>query len=194
VSEDPFRVTAFYADMVIRVTGAFPTAAAINVVALHIMSNDRVRKNVLEELRKVDSFPPLPQASMLADLPYFQACINEGLRLSPPITQLRERVVPAGGDTFEGQYMPAGTNIGLNTQGLGRHACFGSDPEIFKPERWLGADAETLRLMKKVQNLIFGYGSTKCPGYNQAMLIITKSVAAVRDAYTYCDDADANVH
>ena len=167
-------------------TGAFPSAAAINVITLHIMSNREVENKVRKELELagVES-PDLLRVSEFGKLPYLQACITEGLRLNPPITQLRERVVPAGGDTVDGHYIPGGTNIGLNTQAVGRHACFGPDPDHFRPERWLEANEESLVMMRKVHSLMFGYGSTKCLGINQAVMIITKTVGAVSNTWKY---------
>lgn len=45
-------------------------------------------------------------------LPYLQACIKEGLRLFPPVTGLMPKVVPPEGDTFNGVFIPGGTEIG----------------------------------------------------------------------------------
>lgn len=41
-------------------------------------------------------------------LPYLNAVINEGLRLDPPVVLTPPRVVPTGGDTVCGRYVPAG--------------------------------------------------------------------------------------
>lgn len=149
------------------------------------MSNREVENKVRKEIELAGVHSPdLLRVSEFGKLPYLQACITEGLRLSPPITQLRERVVPEGGDTVDGHYIPGGTNIGLNTQALSKHACFGPDPDHFRPERWLEADEQSLVMMKKVHSLIFGYGSTKCLGINQATMIITKTVGAVSSTCT----------
>lgn len=164
------------------VTGGFPTAAAINVFLLHVATNHRIHANLLDELDTAVSqglmSSPVRNSEAM-NLSYFQACVDEALRLFPPITQLRERISPPEGDTIDGKYIPGGTNIGLNAWGLQRHQCFGSDPEVFRPERWLEADHERLTEMGKVQGLIFGYGGTKCLGILQASMIINKTLIEV---------------
>jgi cytochrome P450 len=150
------------------------------------MSDKNIEKTLRQELRTACcGSSELLQVSEFTKLPYLQACISEALRLYPPITQLRERVVPPEGDTVDGRYIPGGTNIGLNMQALGRHPCFGYEPDQFRPERWLEAGEESLKMMNKVHSLIFGYGSTKCLGINQATMIVTKSVGAVSKLNTY---------
>lgn len=86
-------------------------------------------------------------------------CIDEGLRVSPPITQLRERVTPPQGDVIDGHFVPGGVFIGFNVPGTQLHECFGPNLECFDPERWLIEDSKRLEDMKRIQGLIFGYGS-----------------------------------
>jgi cytochrome P450 len=107
-------------------------------------------------------------------LPYLQACIKEGLRRFPPITQLRERMVPPEGDTYNGEHIPGGTFIGLNAWGLQLNPVFGDDPQVFRPERWLIDDEAKLKEMTQVQELIFGYGTTRCLGIPIAMMNLNK--------------------
>lgn len=159
------------------VTGAFPVASAVNVTLLHVFSNRRMHEKLMQEIDGVSkdtgSSEP-PQCSEIGKLPYLQACLNETLRCFPPITQLRERVVPPSGDTLDGHFVPGGTKIGLNTRALEQDQCFGAEPDIYRPERWIEANPQELAEMKKVHGLIFGYGSTKCLGINQAYMVMTK--------------------
>ncbi|EXJ89425.1 hypothetical protein A1O3_02492 [Capronia epimyces CBS 606.96] len=110
------------------------------------------------------------------DLPYLQACIAEGLRRFPPITQLREREVPPEGDVIHGHAIPGGTFIGLNAWGLQLDPVYGDDADVFRPERWLEAEADPdrLRRMHDVHELIFGYGNTRCLGIRIATMNLNK--------------------
>jgi cytochrome P450 len=103
-------------------------------------------------------------------LPYLQACVLEGLRKHPPLSQLRERMVPPEGDVIQGHHIPGGTYIGLNAWGTQLDEIFGDDAEIYRPERWLIEDEERVKEMYKTHELIFGYGSTKCFGQSMAMM------------------------
>ncbi|KAF1996569.1 cytochrome P450 [Amniculicola lignicola CBS 123094] len=161
------------------VTGAFPTASAINVLALHISTNPRIKSILCNEidnaLRSGKVSTPLRYADV-TQLPYLQACVDEALRLVPPIVQLRERVVPSSGDVIDGVHLPPGTLIGLNTQAVAQHPCFGTEPDIYRPERWLETSEAELKQMRKVMGLVFGYGGTKCLGVTQAMIVVYKFV------------------
>jgi cytochrome P450 len=117
--------------------------------------------------------------SILKNLPYLQACISEGLRMYPAITQLRERVVPPEGDNIHGHYVPGGTFVALN--GLASHLdpIYGDDLDVFRPERWLDQDVAHLAQMQRNLDLNFGYGSSKCLGVNLARTEMNKVVFEV---------------
>ncbi|CAD6446130.1 eb34554e-537a-4da1-8134-b00c23a8627e [Sclerotinia trifoliorum] len=169
------------------VTGAFPTASAINVTILYALANPRIWELVKKELEIAISNGLISSPvrnSEVDNLPYLQACINESLRLQPPIVQLRERVVPTGGETIGDTYIPGGTNIGINMGALCRNPCFGEAPETYRPERWIEADVERLAEMKRVHGLLFGYGSTRCLGIAQASMIINKALVEFLRRYT----------
>lgn len=119
-------------------------------------------------------------------LAYLCASVLEGLRMFPPLSQLRERVVPPGGDTLCGYYLPEGTFVGLNTWGAQRNkAVYGEDADLFCPERWLTDDADRLHAMHLTHSLIFGHGSTKCLGMSMAMMELTKVIFEVSVSSTY---------
>jgi cytochrome P450 len=117
--------------------------------------------------------------TMLKAMPYLQACVSEGLRLYPAITQLRERVVPPEGANIHGHYVPGGTFIALN--GLASHLdpIYGDELDVFRPERWLDEDKVLLARMQRNLDLNFGYGSSKCLGENLARMEMNKVVFEV---------------
>ncbi|KAL1847038.1 hypothetical protein Plec18170_008814 [Paecilomyces lecythidis] len=138
--------------------GSDTTASGLRGTLLHIITNPNVYTKLKTEIDEAVSkgFLSSPaQAHEATKLPYLQACIKEGLRIFPPITSLRERVVPPEGDTILGNFVPGGTNIGINMAGSLLSSVFGSDPDIFRPERWLEADSTTLAQMERVQDLVF---------------------------------------
>ena len=55
-----------------------------------------------------------------------------------------------------------------------RNKVFGSDPEVFRPERWLEQDEERIAEMDKVHSIIFNYGESKCLGMRIASLTLNK--------------------
>jgi cytochrome P450 len=121
-----------------------------------------------------------------AGLPYLQACIKEGMRIFYPITSLRERVVPPGGDNILGHFIPEGTNIGFNMTGTMRNEVFSPDANVFQPERWLEKDSVKLNRMERVHELVFGHGRTRCLGIKIATMTLNKTIVEVRRASIPC--------
>lgn len=88
-----------------------------------------------------------------------QGVILEGLRLFPPFTGLVYKVVPPEGDTIDGKPVPGGTLVAPNVWAIGRHrGVFGPDADVFRPERWLEVDAAERAEMRRVAEMVFGYG------------------------------------
>lgn len=157
--------------------GSDTTATSIRALLLHVITNPLVYAKVKAEICTAAATGKLSQPCCELEartLPYLQACIKEGLRVFPPITALRERVVPKGGDTLQGTFIPGGTCIGLNLPGVLMNEVFLPDPKIFRPERWLEADPEHLRNMERVHELVFNWGFTRCLGIRLASTMTSK--------------------
>lgn len=93
---------------------------------------------------------------------YLQACIKESMRIHPALGQILPRVVPAGGITLCGKFLPEGTEVGCNAWTVHRDpAVFGEYVDEWRPERWLDADEEKVKAMDRY-SFIFGAGSRTC--------------------------------
>ena len=164
--------------------GMDTTATGMRATLLYILSSPAIYLRLCREIRS--RFPLSPAlnpiiADEAQDLPYLQACIKEGLRLFPPVTALRERLVPPHGDNICGFRIPPNVNVGLNTKGLLRKATvFGKDSDVFRPERWLQRDPARLMRMERVHELVFGAGATRCLGMKIATLSLNKFFVEVR--------------
>ncbi|TDZ40601.1 Cytochrome P450 monooxygenase lolP1 [Colletotrichum spinosum] len=155
--------------------GSDTTATAIRGTFLHIMTSPRVTSKLLAEIKATQSTRPVVTEAEAKMMPYLQAVIKEGLRIFPPVVGQMTKEVPKGGDTFKGVHFPEGTRIGWGAWGIfHRTDLWGSDADVFRPERWLEADAEQLRLMEGTLELIFGYGKWQCLGRNVAMMELRK--------------------
>ena len=92
---------------------------------------------------------PHPKWEEVRDLPYLDACIQEGVRLHPPFCLPFERVVPEGGITICGRYFPAGTVVGVNPYVANRHKpTFGEDADNWRPEGWMGKNPDERRRLE----------------------------------------------
>ncbi|KAJ5086944.1 Cytochrome P450 [Penicillium alfredii] len=110
------------------------------------------------------------------NLPYLDACIKEAFRMHPAAGLPLERVVPPQGMDICGDWIPGNTIVGCSAWVIHRQeSVFGDDVDTFRPERWLDADPERLKLMNSAM-FQFGAGSRTCIGKNISLMEIYKLV------------------
>ena len=99
----------------------------------------------------------------LETLPYLGACLNETLRLMPPVPTLqRETVVDI---SLSGQTIPAGTVIIMSPWSMQRCEKFwGPNAAVFFPDRWLPNEKPSKGNDAKQSILTFGQGPRNCIG------------------------------
>ncbi|KAJ2402598.1 hypothetical protein GGI23_000599 [Coemansia sp. RSA 2559] len=94
-----------------------------------------------------------------AQLPYIDACIYESMRIRAVSGVTLPRIVPKGGATFQGHFLPEGTQIGVNIAGANHHKETWGNPRLFMPERFLGEGEK-----RKQEVITFSAGVRICPG------------------------------
>ncbi len=94
----------------IIVGGSETTATALTGVFNHLTKkeNQRIMARLCDEIRTRFANEDDITIDATKDLPYLEAVINEGLRICNPIPGGLPRVVPEGGDTYSGVYLPGG--------------------------------------------------------------------------------------
>jgi cytochrome P450 len=113
------------------------------------------------------------------------------MRMHPVIGGILERIVPSTGLTLSnGQYIPPGTQVGINPWVSTRNKeIYGDDADSFRPERWLRGESETeeaydsrLKQMKDA-DFTFGSGNRICVGRNMATVEIHKTTSTLFSRY-----------
>jgi len=108
-------------------------------------------------------------------LPYLQACIKDGLRIWPAAAGLVSKEAPLNGDVINGLSIPAGTKVGYCAWGVFRNKeIFGLDADLYRPERWLDADEEKLKVMESTMEMLFAPGRWQCLGKSIALIELNK--------------------
>ncbi|KAH7099666.1 cytochrome P450 [Auriculariales sp. MPI-PUGE-AT-0066] len=137
--------------------------------------------NVLQALQaELDDAMPdgqrLPDATVLAALPYLNAVIKEVLRLYGAAPALLPREVPSTGQPLEihGYKLPPGIIVATQSYSAHRQSEVFEDPLAFKPERWLN-EAEAM----KANYFPFGQGARICAGQLLAIMILRMTFAAL---------------
>jgi cytochrome P450 len=79
-----------------------------------------------------------------------QAVMKEAMRMHPAVGFPLERFVPTGGAEICGKQLLPGTNVSISAPVIHMDKdVFGKDAEIFRPERWLEASSDQLKLMDR---------------------------------------------
>ncbi|KAI0100864.1 cytochrome P450 oxidoreductase [Nemania sp. FL0031] len=156
------------------------TSISLQRTLLCIITNPHVYNTLCAEIRRAvargNISDPIRDCEAKQCM-YLHACVLEGLRRFPPLSELCEYVIPPGGDILGGFILPEGTLVGLNVWGLQLHAdVYGGNGKVFSPERWLTEDFDKLHAMHRQHSLMFGHGGTKCLGAPIAMMLIPKVI------------------
>lgn len=135
------------------VAGSDTTAISLSAILYYLINTPHSLKALRSE---IDTFRAQHRLSLrptfkeTQQMPYLQAVIKEALRMHPATGLPLERVVPEGGVEIGGRYIPAGSVVGTNTWVEHRNtAVFGNDADQFRPERWIGDDADAQARMNR---------------------------------------------
>lgn len=164
--------------------GQLTTAATLTYLAWRLSRHPDWQRRLQDEL---SGLPTNADGQLaLADTeacPVMEAVITETLRLHPAASGRQERIVPVGGRTYSGIYVPGGTTV------IGPTLVLHQDPEVFanplewRPERWLEAD-EAQRKMMEYSFVPFGHGARVCIGQHLAMMEIRLLTASIYHRFT----------
>jgi cytochrome P450 len=118
--------------------GTETTATALSGTSYHLMMNPDKLNLLTQEIRSAFTSIEDMNLESLARQKYLMACLQEGLRMYPPVPSELPRVVPAGGATICGEWIPGGTSLGVHHLSTYRNEQLFRKPYEFHPERWLG--------------------------------------------------------
>ncbi|TID03863.1 Isotrichodermin C-15 hydroxylase [Colletotrichum higginsianum] len=120
----------------VMIAAGFDTSAVTAVAASYYLAKNpekmrRLREEVCE--RFTDSSEM--SGTAVQQLSYLAACIEETMRIMPPITFGLPRESP--GAEVDGKFVPKGTVVSTSGWSITRRHEYFFDPEAFHPERWL---------------------------------------------------------
>ncbi|KAK3669748.1 hypothetical protein LTR78_010376 [Recurvomyces mirabilis] len=135
-----------------------------------------LRKEIDDAVEAGAISTPIVKYPEAKKLPYLTACIWEGIRMYPPVFGLKTKRAPPGGETIKGIYYPGGCDLGMCDERMMRKRdIFGSDADIYRPERWMEADHDTYIKYMRVVDIVFGAGRFVCLGKHIAMMELHKA-------------------
>jgi cytochrome P450 len=140
------------------------TTSTLCASAVHCLTKyPLIQKLVFEEIMNHASKEGTITLDMIGKMVYFDAFMHEVLRLCPPVGMIA-RVVTRRTNLLLGESLPAGTRIEIPIYLLHRHPKYWTDPEEFKPERWLRQHESREKKFHRFAFLPFSAGGRNCIG------------------------------
>ncbi|KAE9402839.1 cytochrome P450 [Gymnopus androsaceus JB14] len=147
------------------IAGSDTTSSALSTLFFLLMNHPMIYEQLETEIDRVYPTDADPlDATKHGEMPYLSACINEALRLYPPVPTNGPREVPTAstGKVVSGRFIPPGTQIYIPPYSLHRDPRYFVNPTSFLPERWLGMTREPAAFIP------FSFGPANCVGRNLA--------------------------
>ncbi|KAI1137681.1 cytochrome P450 [Hypoxylon sp. FL0543] len=165
--------------------GGDTTSTAISALFFYLSRNPNAYKKLADEIRNTfQSNAEIRNGPQLASCRYLRGCIDEALRMSPPVggtlwrelyAEERER----GPFVVDGHVIPPGTQVGVSMYAIHHNEKYFADPFAFRPERWLVEDQATLSRMHSAFSP-FSLGPRGCAGksmaYLETSLVVSKTL------------------
>ena len=150
--------------------GVDSAATSLACTLYYLIKNPETLAKLREELDSAlspaDSVAPWSKAR---NFHYLRACVDESMRLSPPVATDLVRRTPPEGTTIDGQRVPGNTAVSISAYTAHRDPMVFPDPEAFRPERWLAKGDDRLKTML-TRFIPFSAGSRSCIGRNVTIL------------------------
>ncbi|KAK4692524.1 hypothetical protein P7C71_g4702, partial [Lecanoromycetidae sp. Uapishka_2] len=136
-------------------------------------------KVVSEVLTTFTSATEIQTGPKLASCHYLRACIDEMLRMSPPISGTLWREVCPTGITIDSNFLPPGTDVGVNPYAVHHNEDLYTDSYTFKPERWIVSETNPKEAVERAREAFspFSLGTRACAGRNMAYMELADAMA-----------------
>jgi cytochrome P450 len=158
-------------------------ATAMSALLFYLSRERRCYKRLAAEIRSTfQSADEISNGQKLSSCQYLRACIDETLRIAPPVpgTGWRElKSSDSGSLVVDGHVIPPGTQVGVNIYALHHNEEYFPNPYKFEPERWLSSETpEEQRNRMRAAFAPFSIGYRACSGkvmgYLESSLVVAK--------------------
>lgn len=149
------------------IAGSETTATALSGLMARLIWNPQCYAKLTHEIRSTFSEESSITFNAVLNLPYLNACIEEALRVHPPVPAGPPRVVPPGGDFIDGKWVPGGVTVSVGAWASSHNPDHFRNPDDFIPERWIDPSYKS-DVAKGMQP--FSLGPRNCIGKNLAYM------------------------
>lgn len=165
------------------VAGSDTTSTAFASILFYLADNPAAYNKAAAEVRsKFSSREEIFMGPALASCTYLRACVDEALRMSPPVglALWREVIAPNGMFLDKTHHIPPGTVVGVPLYSIHHDTKYYSQPFEYKPERWLQDDGsgDSVERARSVFNP-FSLGMRGCLGKGLANTEMMLTLATI---------------
>ncbi|XP_022740548.1 cytochrome P450 CYP82D47-like [Durio zibethinus] len=185
VTEDA-KLSGFDKDTITKATSLnlILGAADSNMVPLIwglalLLNNPNTLRKAKEELATYVGKDRHVEESDIKNLVYLQAIVKETLRLYPPSPILALRAAMEDCTLSNGYHVTPGTRLLINAWQIHHDERNWTDPDEFRPERFLTSHKELDLRGQNFDLIPFGAGRRACSGVSLALQVIHLSLASV---------------
>ena len=148
----------------------------------YITRSPRVYARLVQEIRTTfQTVDEIRSGTKLSACRYLRACLDETMRMSPPVPGDLSREVLPGGLDVDGIFVPEGTQIATSTYSIHHNESVFPDPFVYRPERWIVDDRGGVSAadVAHAESAFYPFssGSRACVGKNLAYLELTIALA-----------------
>ncbi|KAH7057285.1 cytochrome P450 [Macrophomina phaseolina] len=167
--------------------GSDTTSTTLTSTIFYLLHNASALARLTHEIRS--AFPTaesIRSGPALNACTYLRACIDEAMRMSPPVGALLPRVVLSGGLDVLGHHIPEGVGVGSPIYALHHHPDYVPDAFSYRPERWIVEENEGGQdAVAKLHSVFnpFSIGPRGCIGKPMAYLELSLALARLVWAY-----------
>ncbi|KAH8728260.1 cytochrome P450 [Phaeosphaeriaceae sp. PMI808] len=171
--------------------GGDTTGTTMAAVFFYLSRYPECYQKLAQEIRSTfDSGTDIRAGPQLSGCKYLRACVDETLRISPPVGTTLWRDIPKDGQgpvLIDRKAIPEGTRIGVNLYSIHHNEEFFPEPWVFRPERFLDESSKQSSIERKAFSP-FSVGYRSCAGKPLAYL---ESSVTIAKALWYFDFAPA---
>jgi cytochrome P450 len=170
------------------IAGSDTTSTAMAATFFYLTHNETALQKLCREIRETfDDVEEIVSGSKLSACTYLRACIDESMRMTPPVAGALPRQVLPGGIDIDGHHLPEGVDVGVPHYAIHHNADYYPRPFDYMPERWL-ADSDVNPLHTKLSDAhaafcAFSIGPRGCIGKGLAYVELTITIARVLFLY-----------
>lgn len=166
--------------------GSETTATALTGLTWYLLHNPACLATLTAEVRGAFTSEGQITGDSTAggSLPYLHGCVEEAMRLFPPVTLGLPRDCP--GAVVDGVYVPEGVVVSTENYAMARDPRNWADALAFRPERWVGdgnGEGGLFAGDDRGASQPFSAGPRACLGINLAYLEMRVTLARVMWAY-----------